>query len=169
MFILDGRQLQLDTAFTHDGISYPANWLRLASPEEREAIGIVEIVEQPRPDDRFYWVSGPNDDGSWTATPKDLDMLKKNWTAQIKSSAYSILLPTDWLVIRHIEEGAENPDEWKLWRSSIRDYAGTKSSEIQAAADIDALIATVSNIQWPLDPDALAELAAHTTDEQPSV
>ena len=58
MFLLDGRILQLDTPFEHDGTSYPANWLRLASPEARAAIGITEVVEQPRPDDRFYWVSG---------------------------------------------------------------------------------------------------------------
>ena len=57
MFVLDGRILPLDTAFEHDGTGYPANWLRLATPEMREAIGITEIVDQPRPDDRFYWVS----------------------------------------------------------------------------------------------------------------
>ena len=41
MFILDGKPLSPDNAFTHDGINYPANWLRLATPEEREAIGIT--------------------------------------------------------------------------------------------------------------------------------
>lgn len=81
MFILDNRILQLDVAFEANGQGYPANWLRLATPEERAAIGILDVNEQPRPDDRFYWVSGPNLDGTYTAIPKDLDGLKTQWSA----------------------------------------------------------------------------------------
>ena len=41
MFILpNGQPISPDVPFTLDGISYPANWLRLATPEERVAIGI---------------------------------------------------------------------------------------------------------------------------------
>ena len=37
MFLLDGKPLALDTPFTDPatGVQYPANWLRLATPEER--------------------------------------------------------------------------------------------------------------------------------------
>lgn len=167
MFILEGRILQLDTPFEHDGTSYPANWLRLATPEERAAIGITEVVEQQMPDQRFFWVSGPNDDGSWTAIPKDLDGLKTTWKAQVKSSAYSILLPTDWLIVRHIEEGVEIPGDWKDWRSSVRTYAGTKSAEINAAQDIDEFIDAATSIAWPLDPDAIAAQNAAEADAPP--
>jgi hypothetical protein len=45
MFVLDGKPLSPDVAFTHDGIQYPANWLRLATPEERAAIGITEVPD----------------------------------------------------------------------------------------------------------------------------
>jgi len=42
-------------AFTTGDIQYPSNWLRLASAEEKAAIGITEEVEPTRADDRFYW------------------------------------------------------------------------------------------------------------------
>jgi len=61
MFILDGRPLPLDTQFTVDGITYPPNWLRLASPEDRARIGITEVPDYPRPDDR----SIPRPDPGW--------------------------------------------------------------------------------------------------------
>ena len=52
MFTLDGINLPLDVPFTHNDIQYPANWLRLALPEERAAIGIVDLTlaEQPTTD-----------------------------------------------------------------------------------------------------------------------
>lgn len=155
MYVLDGKILQIDTPFKHDGVSYPANWLRLSTQEDRDAIGITEAPEYPRPDDRFYYVT-QNEDWTWNATPKDLSQLKAQWQDILKHQAYARLLPTDWMVVRHIEEGVEIPGDWKSWRASVRTYAGTKSDEIAAAADIDALIAVVTNIVWPLDPDAVA-------------
>ena len=154
MFVLDGRQLPLDTPFEHDGTSYPANWLRLASPEEREAIGITEVVEQPRPDDRFWWVSGPNDDGSWTAIPKDLDSLKKTWTAQFKQTAYTMLLPSDWLIIRKQENNTDIPADWTSYREAVRTTTALAISDMEATTDIDAFIASVTSVQWPVSPDS---------------
>ena len=44
---LDGKQLSYDRAFTHDGIQYPKNWLRLTTLEEKKAIGITEVADEP--------------------------------------------------------------------------------------------------------------------------
>jgi hypothetical protein len=43
MFILNGKPLSPDVAFTDPatGVQYPANWLRLSTLEEKEAIGIT--------------------------------------------------------------------------------------------------------------------------------
>jgi len=152
-FILDGRFLPLDTPFEHDGTSYPANWLRLATPEERAAIGITEVVEQPRPDDRFFWVSGPNDDGSWTAIPKDLDGLKTSWTAQFKQTAYTMLLPSDWLIIRKQEINTDIPADWTSYREAVRTTTALAISDMEATTDIEAFIASVTSVQWPVSPD----------------
>ena len=55
MFLLNGTQLAQGTAFTADGIQYPANWLNLTTLAEKEAIGITEVADARRYDDRFYW------------------------------------------------------------------------------------------------------------------
>jgi hypothetical protein len=49
MFIFDGKPLSPDVAFTDPatGVQYPANWLRLSTLEEKEAIGITEQADPP--------------------------------------------------------------------------------------------------------------------------
>ena len=155
MFILDGKILQLDVAFEHDGVQYAANWLRLASAEDRAAIGIEEVPIQPRPDDRFYYVEGPSlVDGSWTAIPKDLDMLKKTWSEQFKQTAYANLLTSDWMVVRKIEANVAVPAEWTTYRDSVRTTCELAIGDMEATNDIDAFIASVTSVQWPISPNS---------------
>jgi len=154
MFILDGHPLNPDLPFEHDGIQYPANWLRLATPEERQAIGITEVPDYPRPDDRFYWVT-QNPDGTWNAIPKDLNQLKADWSKQIDATAYSLLLPSDWMVVRRAEDGAPVPTEWTAYRAAVRTYAQTVKTNLNAATDIDQFIAAVTNLAWPTPPDTI--------------
>lgn len=154
MFILDGQPLNPDLPFEHDGIQYPANWLRLATPEERQAIGITEVPDYPRPDDRFYWVT-QNPDGTYTAIPKDLNQLKADWSKQIDATAYSLLLPSDWMVVRRAEDGAPIPPQWTAYRSAVRTYAQTVKTNLNAATDIDQFIAAVTNLAWPTPPDTI--------------
>lgn len=50
MFLLNGQALPLDTPFkTEDGTSFPANWLRLTTIHEKNAIGIIEVPD-PEPE-----------------------------------------------------------------------------------------------------------------------
>jgi hypothetical protein len=167
MFLLDGYPLQIDVPFEHNGVSYPQNWLRLATPEERAAIGITEVAEQPRPDDRFYFVSGPNLDGSWTAIPKDLAGLKTTWTAQFKQTAYTMLLPSDWLIIRKQEIGTEVPADWTSYREAVRTTTALAIGDMEATTDIDAFITAVTTVQWPVSPDnqPVVEAAPEPTPE----
>ena len=72
MFLLNNKVLQPGTSFTQNGIQYPANWLNPSSLEEKEAIGITEVAQETRPDDRFYWVQD-NNDGTFTSNPKLLN------------------------------------------------------------------------------------------------
>ena len=94
MFILNGKPLPLDTPFQVRGTQYPANWLRLSTEAEKTAIGITEVEDPVRPDDRYYWVS-QNEDGTFTAIPKDLDDLKKQSVSQVKTTAGTLIAPTD--------------------------------------------------------------------------
>lgn len=46
MFLLNNVPLPLDTPFKDAaGNSYPANWLRLTTLEEKQAIGITEVPD----------------------------------------------------------------------------------------------------------------------------
>lgn len=51
MFLLNNVPLPLDTPFKDaEGNSYPANWLRLTTLEEKQAIGIEEVPDpEPAP------------------------------------------------------------------------------------------------------------------------
>ena len=42
------------TAFELDGVSYPANWCNLSSPEEKAAIGMVDVIYGPEPSQTYY-------------------------------------------------------------------------------------------------------------------
>lgn len=147
MFLLNGSPLQIDVAFKYDGVSYPANWLRLATTDERAAVGITEAPDPAVYDDRFFWNFG---------VPKDLADLKKSWSQQINNQAYTILLPSDWMVVRKAEGGADVPAEWSTYRAAVRAKAAEVKTAINSAADIETFIAAVTNIEWPRDPNAPA-------------
>jgi len=138
MFMLDNHPVSVDCAFTHNNIQYPANWLRLASPAERAAIGITEVADPERYDDRFYWAPG---------NPKDLDQLKTQMVGQVKSIAGSLLAPTDWKIVR-AAEGVKACDQETLdSRAAIRAASDTNEAAISACATVDEL----SSIEftWP--------------------
>jgi hypothetical protein len=147
MFILDGKPLSPDVAFTHDGIQYPANWLRLASPEEREAIGITEEPDPIPVDQRFWWDTG---------IPKDHAQLVEQWTQQTRTTAGTLLVPTDWMVIREADNGTAMDADTKALRQEIRLATGTKVAAIEATADTEALAAYITSSeysQWPPYPE----------------
>lgn len=158
MFILDGKPLSPDVAFTHNGVQYPANWLRLASPEEREAIGITEVPDPPTWDQRFYW--GYDQDGQ--LIPKDHTQLVEQWTQQTRTTANTLLQPTDWIIIREADNGKPADPLIKTWREDIRLATGAKISAIAQTADTPELAAYITGADyavWPRDPHAPPEPA----------
>jgi hypothetical protein len=138
MFMLDNKPLALDTPFTHEGIQYPANWLRLTSLEEKEAIGITEVADPARYDDRYYW---------GVDNPKDLDQCKANLTTQIKATAGSMLAPTDWKVIRATETGIPLDADTLTARANIRAASNTNEAAVAACTTVDELAAL--QLIWP--------------------
>ena len=141
MFLLNGNLLPLDTPFTIDGTSYPANWLRLTSIAEKNAIGITEVEDtQVTYDDRFYW---------GVDNPKDLAVLKTNWIAQIKDTAGKLLAASDWMVIRKIERSIDLPESTVTYRAAVVTEANRLETDITACVDVPALIAVVSAQAWP--------------------
>jgi len=178
MFMLNNNTLPVGRAFVHDGIQYPANWLRLASAAEKAAIGITEVADPVRADDRFYWngdVNNPkeladreevdeNGNPMWVQVLGEVDGepamvdsderlvtkgLKSQWIAQVKDTAGKMLAATDWMVIRQVERSVAVPAATATYRAAVLTEAARLETAISGAADIDAFIAVVQDQRWP--------------------
>lgn len=147
MFLLDGKPLQVDVPFIHNGIQYPANWLRLTTWEEKSAIGITEVSDPIRPDERFYYVSMQGD-----PVPKDLDSLKETFKNQVNTTTYAILQTTDWYVIRKQETGVEIPEKIATHRNAVRAASEANKTALNAATNLEEFIAAVEQMysSWPV-------------------
>lgn len=149
MFLLpDGRPIALDVAFNIGDTYFPANWLRLASPQDRTDVGIIEVSDPPSYDQRFYWgytVSG-------TLIPKDHGVLVSGWSDQTNQTAYTLLLPTDWQIIRQSDDGTPADPLVVGWRQNIRQAAADKVSQIKLTTTTDELATYVTSSAystWP--------------------
>jgi hypothetical protein len=154
--------VQAGNAFEWNGNFYPANWCNLSTPEEKAAIGMVDVVYGQQANDQYYFVSQNNPtynaetnqvDISFTSTPKNLAGVKTSSVQQVNSTAYSILLPTDWMVVKAVETSTTVPADWNAWRESIRTTAATAVTSINNAVDVDAVATVMQNIVWPLSPE----------------
>ena len=146
------------TAFDLDGNQYPSNWINLSSPSEKAAIGMVDVVYAPRPDDKYYWVTenppvylGGVVEVSFATSPKDLVQLKASATQQINQSAWNILSASDWMVTKSIETGTPMNAEWSTWRAAIRTQASTALDAIASCTTV-AQLAALPAVEWEKDP-----------------
>ena len=169
MFLLNGQPLAVDTPFTANDIQYPANWLRLASQAEKEAIGITEVADPVRASDVFYWNGDVNlpkaledkEESDQDGNPlyvKVLDKtdpqnpvmvdsterlvtkgLKSNFIAQVKQTAGSILAQTDWMIIRRADINTPVPEAVVAYREAVRVKADELESAISAVTTVESL------------------------------
>ena len=153
-FKLDGKPLAVDVAFSHNDINYPANWLRLASKTEKEAIGITEVADAPTYDSRFYWgdgtaktlddVDAKDEDGNLLKNPDGSQMIiqgvKSVLKAQEKATAGSLLARYDWYVVRKAEKDISIPSAISTFRDGVRTACDTREKEIDACSDTAALV-----------------------------
>ena len=178
-FKLDGKPLAVDVAFTHNDIQYPANWLRLTTKAEKEAIGITEVADDPVYDSRFYWGDGTakvlddvnekDKDGNLLKDEKGNQVVtlgvKSVLKAQEKATAGSLLAKYDWYVIRKAEASKAIPTAIKTYRTAVRTACATRETEIDNCADTAALVTlygstekdgvyTPNMTQYPEDPNA---------------
>ena len=151
MFLLNGKPLALDRAFTTaDGIQYPKNWLRLSTPQQREAIGITEQADPPSWDQRYYW--GYDENGELipkqledeTITPEESESytqtgLKTLHINQTKETANKLLAPTDWYVVRKFERDIDVPVGIASYRAGVIQVSGERETLIGLTTSVDEL------------------------------
>jgi len=155
MFLLNGKPLGVDTAFKIDGTSYPSNWLRLTSLEEKNAVGITEVAdEDTQYDSRYYWgVGNPKQLEDLTVTPEGggesyvQKGMKSQHLAQTKTTANQLLSATDWMVIRKAERDVAIPAATVTYRAAVLTECDRLLAAIAAAADVPALMAVTA--AWP--------------------
>ena len=153
-FKLDGKPLAVDVPFTVGDINYPANWLRLASKTEKEAIGITEEADAPTYDSRFYWgdgtakalddVDAKDEDGNLLKDENGNQVVtlgvKSVLKAQEKATAGSLLARYDWYVVRKAEKDTAIPTAISTFRDGVRTACDTREKEIDACSDTAALV-----------------------------
>ena len=78
--------------------------------------------------------------GADTDTVKD-EGLKTKRKAEINNQCAGILAPSDWMYIKAGEEGVSMDSGWKTWRASVRTKCNSMQTQIDNAANVDALAA----------------------------
>jgi len=134
----EGRALPLDKAFTHNNISFPANWLRVSTEADKEAQGISWVTPEEPP-----VVRAP------------LDREKSKGIAQAKDTAGKMLAQSDWMVIASVERDRVVAEDWAEYRAAVIAEADRLEGAYNAAEsyeDFDKI-----KQEWPLDPSEQAE------------
>ena len=136
MFMLNGKPLALDVAFTSGDINYPANWMRNATLSEKNAIGITEVADPAWYDQRFYWGVGD---------PRPIADLKAQWIEAQKRTAGALLSKTDWMIIRKEESDTAVPSATTTYRTAVRTKCKAREDQITACATTDELAALIGD------------------------
>ena len=157
-------------------IQYPSNIMTLWSDTELKAIGIYPVIEDnsnyknpeyyTNTNQSFDYDSSANTvTASYgTATAKSLDDytktvggvtttypgLKTQHKEDVDGQAYSLLLPSDWMVVRNAESSKAIPSDWLDYRVAVRTAAGNARDAIDAVSTVDELAALT--ITWPTQP-----------------
>ena len=149
MFLLNGNPLSPDSPFTTpEGRKFPANWLRLATPAERLAVGITEVSDPPYYDQRFYW--GIDDKGQ--LIPKDHAQLVTQWVSQTRTTSNTLLAPSDWQIVRQSDNGTPIDANVKTWREEIRLACNEKVNSIKDTLSTEELAAYVTSPVYSVWP-----------------
>lgn len=149
---------------------YPVNIFNLWSDAELKGIGIYPvIIDNSNLKDKDYYNNGAESftvttsggtkvtKSFGTASSKSLADtestdpssgnkstvlgLKSIHKSRINSQAASLLAEHDWMSIRAAEGGTAMPSDIKTWRANVRTKANSMCTQIDNAADVDALAA----------------------------
>ena len=172
---LNGKTLQADRGFTHDGVQYPRNWLVKSTQGDRDALGITWEADPVRASDVYYWdgdVNNPKaledkletkEDGTplyvQVYNPDTEQMedtteqvvthgLKSNMIAQVKDTAGKLLSTTDWYVTRKVERSVDIPTDVASKRVAIVAESDRLETAIAGVTTVEQLIEVMNSQDW---------------------
>jgi len=175
---IGNRTIQMDRSFVHNEITYPRNWIRLSTPEEKASIGMVWEDDPVRASDVYYWNGDINNpkaledkeevdeegnplyvqvlDNTDPENPVMVDSderlvtkgLKSNMIAQVKDTAGKLLSQTDWYVTRKVERNVDIPTDVASKRTAIVAESDRLEVAIKSCATVEELIIVMNNQHW---------------------
>ena len=153
-YFLNGTQLRVGKSFRGpDGTWYPNTFLRHATQEQKDAVGVTWVPDPTPVDTRFYWdhdlpkrledepAVDENDDPVLDEDGVQVinTGLKTQWIRQQKEIAGSLLAQSDWYVTRKAEAGTEIPADVATYRAAIRTVSGQREEQIAAVTTVEEL------------------------------
>ena len=161
MWTLNGRVIREGRSFIDEnGVKHPASWGGYEA-SYKASIGLTEVTVKAKPNETFYWVTGPDITGSYTSVERALEDvsevdengdpllgadgnqivtpgLKSIWIAKTKETQGGLLSQTDWAYVRKMDTDIAVPTEIQTYRDEVRLAAGTIEGQIAACADLAA-------------------------------
>jgi hypothetical protein len=124
----------MDKSFSLNNKSFGATWLRLSTPEQKEAEGISweTPVEPPV-------VRAPLEDE------------KANEIIAAKANAGQLLSSSDWQVLASVERSRLIPNEWAEFRAAVIAECERIEEAVSAADSYESLDSVEKS--WPASPD----------------
>lgn len=149
-----GKVIKVGRSWTDaEGTQHPSQWNRW-SEEEKAAKGLVwdQSLQPISFDSRFYWsadvpkaledIPAVDEDDNPVLDEQGNQIitkgLKSQAIAQTKTTAGSLLAPTDWYVTRKAETDVEIPEDVITYREAVRTASGTIEDAIEACTTLDA-------------------------------
>ena len=108
-------------------VASPLKWV----PVDKDQLDSDEINPLDQPDKWEY------KDGQVVKKEDEIEKVISN----VKGRVSTKLSTTDWMVIREADGGTAMPSNIKTWRASVRTKANDMCTQIDNAADVDALAA----------------------------
>ena len=152
-----------------NGTQYGAESLLSLTVNQKQDLGIYDVVYGASQDDRFYTITqnAPEFDSeqkivkvTYTSTAKSLDDsgegaekilgLKSQYIAQFKDIANKLLDQTDWMLVRKIERNVDIPAATVAYRAAIIAEADRLETAISGATTINTFTTAVNSASWPL-------------------
>ena len=153
-YFLNGTQLRVGKSFRGlDGTWYPNTFLRHATQEQKDAVGVTWVPDPTPVDTRFYWdhdlpkrledepAVDENDDPVLDENGVQVinTGLKTEWTRKQKEIASNLLSQSDWYVTRKAEAGTEIPADVATYRTAVRTVSGQREAQIAAVTTVEEL------------------------------
>jgi len=137
---IDGTNLKDKEYYTNTNITYAFGSGKVTGTYGTATAKPIADVKwtQAQIDDSSLVGEAPTGADTNTVRIEGLKTIKKE---MIDNQCAGLLAPSDWMVVKATETGGTMDSGWKTWRASVRTKCNSMQTQIDNAADVDALAA----------------------------